>query len=131
VARRKARRRGLARNAPEKSRDDVKALLAKRVRELRERAGLSQRDAAHACDLSAVYYGTIERAEKSASIETIEKLAQGLGVPLPELLRFEAPAGSPEPAERLARKIIGLARGANGSKLERFERIARAFFEAE
>lgn len=110
---------------------DIKTPFGERVRRLRERAGLSQRDLARASGVSAVYLGTIERAEKGASIETIEKLARGLGVEPAELLRFDAPAGSPDPVEKLARKIVGLARGANESKLDRFERVARAFFEAD
>jgi len=105
--------------------------LAHRIRSLRERAGLTQKALAHASGLSGVFMGTIERAEKSASIETVEKVARGLGVPPFELLRFDSTPGDADPADRLARKIAGLARGEGEGKLRKFERLARVFFEPD
>lgn len=54
--------------------------FGRRLAALRVEKGLSQEELAAACDLNRTYIGTIERAEKSATVNTIYKLAQGLGV---------------------------------------------------
>lgn len=110
----------------------IKGQLGARVRQLRERAGLTQGDLANASGLSKVYLGTVERAEKGASVEVLEKLAHGLGVTPAELLRFGARAETAAgPAEQLGKKVAALAKGASPGKLARFEVIARAYFEDE
>ena len=65
-----------------------------RVRELREQAGLSQEELAHQSGLHRTAITHIERATRSSTLETIEKLARALRVQpatmIPELkLRSE------------------------------------------
>jgi len=48
--------------------------------------GLSQEDFADRCGLHRTYVGSIERGEKTVTIETANKLAQALGVPLSKLI---------------------------------------------
>ncbi len=63
------------------------------VRELRAQRGLSQEEFALLCDLHRTYVGSIERGEKTVTIETAQKLADALGVPLSEMFaRLEASA---------------------------------------
>lgn len=50
------------------------------VRRQRTRRGLSQEQLAEACGLHRNFVGYIERAEKRATIETLFKLAVGLGI---------------------------------------------------
>jgi len=50
------------------------------VRQLRKAAGLSQIELAEKADLTHNYVGEIERGEKLASIETVVRLASGLGL---------------------------------------------------
>jgi len=57
------------------------------VRQLRLAAGLSQIALAEKADLNFNYVGNIERGEKLASIETVVRLARGLGLSGGELLR--------------------------------------------
>ena len=56
-----------------------------RVRQLREKKGVSQEALAAICNLHRTYVGLIERGERSLSLATIEQLAQGLEVPVSEL----------------------------------------------
>lgn len=63
-----------------KEKSEANILFGRRLAALRVEKGLSQEDLAAACDLNRTYFGTIERAEKSATVNTIVKLAQGLGV---------------------------------------------------
>ena len=58
----------------------IKDRFGSNVRRFRERAGLSQDALAHTADLHRVYLSGIERGKRSPSIETVEKLANALGI---------------------------------------------------
>ena len=59
--------------------------VGRRIRELRQRRGLTQRTLAQACDLSANAIGLIERGESSPSVSTLHRLALALDVPIADL----------------------------------------------
>lgn len=61
-------------------------LFGARVRELRERKGLSQEELADAAKLHRTHISLIERGHRSARLETIELLARALRVQPSELL---------------------------------------------
>ncbi len=63
-----------------KEKTEANIQFGRRLAALRVEKGLSQEELAAACELNRTYIGTIERAEKSATVNTIVKLAQGLGV---------------------------------------------------
>ena len=67
----------------------AKVLIAfgKRVRELRKAEGFSQESFAAECNLDRTYYGGVERGERNIALKNIEKIAQGLGITLEELVR--------------------------------------------
>ena len=60
-------------------------LFGKRVRELREKRGLSQEKLAQASGLTTGFVSTIEGGKKTPSLTTILKLARGLKVDAAEL----------------------------------------------
>ncbi len=62
--------------------------LGRLVRRLRSERGLSQEDFADLCELHRTYVGAIERAEKTVTIETADKLARALGLPLWRLFQM-------------------------------------------
>jgi transcriptional regulator with XRE-family HTH domain len=70
--------------------EEVKVLFARRVRQLRQEKGVSQEAFAHQIAMDRSYYGSIERGERNVSLENICLIADGLGVPPAELLRFGA-----------------------------------------
>jgi transcriptional regulator with XRE-family HTH domain len=111
----------------------IRQAFAMRLRSLREGLGLTQGQMAARCGLSKVYYGVVELSKKSASLETIARLADGMGVAPAELLRFDAPSEKARetPAERLGRQITSMARSATPSQISKFERVARVLLERE
>lgn len=109
--------------------DGIRERLARRLRELRERRGLGQAEQAAACGISHVFYGTVERAERSVGLESLELMAHGHGLEPWQLLRFESKVAAPRPAERTAARIAAMARKASPEKLRQFEKIAKVFFE--
>ena len=62
--------------------------FGEKIREIRIQKGLSQEQLAHIADVHRTYIGTIERAEKNITLPNIEKIAQALGITIPELLNF-------------------------------------------
>lgn len=59
--------------------------FGRRVAELRKQAGFSQEKFAFQCNIDRTYIGTIERGEKSPTLNTINKIAQALNMPLYQL----------------------------------------------
>jgi len=66
----------------------IKLRFGKRLRELRERKGISQEHLAKLASLNRTYISKIERGERNVSIETAARLASALGVELKELFDF-------------------------------------------
>lgn len=60
--------------------------IGPKVRELREAAGLSQEDLAHQAKISTSTLSRIERGTYQPRLDTLNKLAQALGVPVADLL---------------------------------------------
>lgn len=77
---------------------DVNQRVARRVRELRVRRGLSLEALAARCGVSRSMISRIERGESSATAVVLDKLAAGLDVTLASL--FEAPQPSAAPVAR-------------------------------
>ena len=58
-----------------------------RVKTLREERGLTQYTLAPLAGVSRTYLADVERGARNVSLETIGKIAEGLGVTLEELMR--------------------------------------------
>jgi transcriptional regulator with XRE-family HTH domain len=69
--------------------------IAQRVRSLRVARGLSLDATAKACGVSRSMISLIERGESSPTAIVLEKLATGLGVPVPALFDEVEPPASP------------------------------------
>jgi transcriptional regulator with XRE-family HTH domain len=66
-------------------RADLRATFGSRVRELRQRLGLSQEELAEKADLHRNYIGGIERGERNVGLINVGKLAGALDVSVAEL----------------------------------------------
>ena len=64
--------------------------LARRLRELRHKQGLTQQQAAAKCRIKYKYYQEHESGSpRDVRLSTLERMAKGFGVPLSELFDFE------------------------------------------
>ena len=61
--------------------------LGNRIRYYRKQKRLSQEELAELCDFHPTYIGQLERGEKNATLESVNKLSHGLGISLDELLK--------------------------------------------
>ena len=64
----------------------ARELVAKNIRELRQERDWSQDELAARAGLHRTYIGTIERAEQSITVDSMEKLAAALNVKVARLL---------------------------------------------
>lgn len=72
----------------------IAKLIGQRIRNYRTQQGLSQEKLAELSGCHPTYIGQIERGEKNATIESIEKISNALDVPLSKL--FEKLGGQSE-----------------------------------
>ncbi len=68
---------------------DVQEKFAKKLNSIRESRGLSQEELAFMCGIDRTYIGRIERLERNPSLVVLQKIADGLGISLIELLTFD------------------------------------------
>ncbi len=62
------------------------AEIGRRIRRVRKMQNLTQEMAAEKCDITAAYYGNIERGDKKMSVETLAKVSIGLKISVDYLL---------------------------------------------
>ena len=67
---------------------DIKQTVGKRVKELRNKIGLSQEELADIAQLDRTYITSVERGKRNISIVNVEKLAKALQVTLAEFFTF-------------------------------------------
>lgn len=62
-------------------------VVASNLRRFRKELGISQEELAEKCGLHRTYIGAIERSERNITLQTLEKLAESLGVSPHDLLK--------------------------------------------
>lgn len=67
---------------------DIKILVGKRVKELRNKLGISQEELADIAGLDRTYITSVECGKRNISIVNIEKLANALNVTLSEFFNY-------------------------------------------
>ncbi|MDE7463061.1 MAG: helix-turn-helix transcriptional regulator [Muribaculaceae bacterium] len=66
-------------------RTEINNIFGRRVSEIRKSQGLSQEEFADRCGIHRTYVGAIERGEKSPTLNTIQKIADGLNISITDL----------------------------------------------
>ena len=59
---------------------DLRSLVAKNLREIRNAQGVSQEDLAHRANLNRNYIGMLESGKHSPTVDTLEQIADALGI---------------------------------------------------
>nr|WP_314432957.1 helix-turn-helix transcriptional regulator [uncultured Brevundimonas sp.] len=68
----------------------LRGVVARNVRSLRERAGLSQEELAHVARLHTTYLSGIENGRRNPTLDVIERMASALDVEASALLARES-----------------------------------------
>lgn len=118
---------GMSKRESGMSERPVELNVGRRLRDLRKRKGLTQRDLAHTCDMSANTVGLIERGECSPSVSTLHRLALALEAPIVDLFTeveeqtaVLTKKGDRSQAQRDQIQMENLAEGLTGQGMEPF-----------
>lgn len=65
---------------------DLAKIVGQRIRNYRNQRGISQEKLAELSDYHPTYIGQLERGEKNATLESINKVCMALKVPISQLL---------------------------------------------
>ena len=68
------------------SNKSLKDIIAENMRRFRQEHGYSQEKFAEICGYHRTYIGSIERGERNITLNTVEVLAEALGISVTELL---------------------------------------------
>ena len=67
---------------------DIRIAVGKRIKELRNKLGISQEELADIAELDRTYITSVECGKRNISIVNVEKLANALNVSLCEFFNF-------------------------------------------
>jgi transcriptional regulator with XRE-family HTH domain len=107
---------------------DIQELLGKRIRGLRNKAGLTIAQLAEKANLSDNFIGCIERGERSPTLKTLEKVASALGVEIADLFVF-SPKKKLSDAEEIKIRVEKLIEEKDDRTLQLVSRILRDVME--
>lgn len=82
----------------------VKALVGSRIAEVRRTKGVSQEQLAAKLDVSTQWLSRLENGHENATIETLVRVANAVGVRVAELFDEGEPAPPSKPVARKARR---------------------------
>ncbi|NMM65250.1 helix-turn-helix transcriptional regulator [Clostridium sp. P21] len=68
--------------------NDLSKIIGERIRNLRKECGLSQEELAYRASLHPTYIGQLERGEKNATLESIEKVTAALNISFEDLFKY-------------------------------------------
>ena len=96
---------------------NLQKIVGERIRNFRKEKGWSQEELADNANLHTTYIGQLERGEKNPTLESIEKIANALGISLEELFRAIQPNILPDDYTLLQIITILQARSVEDQKL--------------
>jgi len=64
---------------------DIRVRIGTRIKEVRDKQGMSQKDLSYAADLDRSYIASVENGQRNISIINLEKIAKALKIGLGEL----------------------------------------------
>ena len=88
---------------------DIAKIIGQRIRNYRTQKGLSQEKLAELAGCHPTYIGQLERGEKNATLESVEKIASAMDISLSELFDKLGKSGS----NNIAAKCYGLVASKN------------------
>ncbi len=97
--------------------------IGKRIRELREKRGLSQRDIERATGMAAAYISRVENGYTTPSLDSVQRFSAALAVPLHEMFRDGEPSKAKDP---IAEMMAGYLRRMKPTDRESLLKLARS-----
>jgi transcriptional regulator with XRE-family HTH domain len=112
---------------PERAKELLQA-LARRLRALRERQGLTQEDFAARCGISVSFASLLERGERSPSYETLVQISDALEISLADLFREPGEAAGYDDPYYVKLLELARRRRLTRAQVDRLVAVAEAMF---
>jgi len=112
----------------EKKKEDIKEVVARRIRELRRARRWSQEELAGKTNLSVHTIGAIERGRSSPTVDTLFRITQALEVELSEFFDFSIQRIGQYDKER--RTLWAQLRGKRPNEIRAVAQLAQVLSEA-
>ncbi|MCL2838745.1 MAG: helix-turn-helix domain-containing protein [Oscillospiraceae bacterium] len=107
---------------------EVAKALGNKLISIREDLGISQEELAFKCGLAAAHMGQLERGEKSPTLDTLQKIADGLYITISDLLDF----GMSLPANKLdskTNKIVAIVQNRSETEKSKAHDMLKLLFK--
>lgn len=104
---------------------DIYEVVGECIRQERQRAGLTLEQLAERADISSSFLAYIETRGRKASLETIQKLADALKIPVADLFK-NLPEPKKDTASDAARQFIHLVRDRSDGETAAILGVVRA-----
>ena len=98
---------------------DIAKIIGQRIRNYRTQKGLSQEKLAELAGCHPTYMGQLERGEKNATLESVEKIASAMDISLSELFDKLGKSGS----NNIAAKCYDLVASKNEAEQKQLYKI--------
>lgn len=96
---------------------DITKIIGERLRNRRNKLGWSQEYVAELANLHPTYIGQVERGEKNATLESIEKICLALTFPMDDLFRHIIPTTNSTDIANQCYQLISLQSSKDQKKL--------------
>jgi len=106
---------------------EITGATATRIRYYRNLKGVSQEELALRANLNPAYFGQVERGLKCPTVDTLNKIALALDIPLPELVRFNTVPSLEEREEQVRNILTRIPVNKYDQAIKIFEAIAELF----
>jgi len=93
---------------------------------LRKAKALTQEELGAECGINYKYVGAIERGEENPSLSILQKIAEGLGVEILELFRFQHEEKDPSKLKKDIIEIVNRIGRDEAAKLQQIMRVVNA-----
>ena len=101
---------------------DIAKIIGQRIRNYRTQKGLSQEKLAELAGCHPTYIGQLERGEKNATLESVEKIASAMDISLSELFDKLGKSGS----NNIAAKCYDLVASKNEAEQKQLYKMLQA-----
>lgn len=98
---------------------DIAKIIGQRIRNYRTQKGLSQEKLAELAGCHPTYIGQLERGEKNATLESVEKIASAMDISLSELFDKLGKSGG----DNIAAKCYDLVASKNEAEQKQFYKM--------
>ena len=98
---------------------DIAKIIGQRIRNYRTQKGLSQEKLAELAGCHPTYIGQLERGEKNATLESVEKIASAMDISLSELFDKLGKSGS----NNIAAKCFDLVASKNEAEQKQLYKV--------